>query len=285
MTEQTAAIIVHGGAGAFPKAHLDDYAAGCREAAQAGWALLQRGESAVDVVEAAVMALENNPLFNAGLGSVLNADGGVEMDASIMDGTNLAAGAVAAVQGIRNPIALARKVLEDGEHVLLAGEGARCFARDTGVAECAPEELIVERQRCRWQEKYGTVGSVAVDHEGRLAAATSTGGVFGKRPGRVGDSALIGCGTFADTTAAVSCTGIGEAIIRTVLAKTTRGLVADGRSPAEAAQHAVEVLAAATGSEAGLIVVDRAGRIGHARNTPYMPVALVRAGGETITAV
>jgi beta-aspartyl-peptidase (threonine type) len=266
------ALIVHGGAGHIRDEDLQERLNGCREAALAGWRILESGSAALDAVQAGVEALEDNPLFNAGRGSVLNAAGQVQMDASIMDGTMLRAGAVGAVRRIRNPIRLARKVLDDGRHVLMVGEGAQRFAAEQGIPECDEEELIVPRQRERWEREHGTVGCVAVGAGGRCAAATSTGGRFGMLSGRVGDSALIGCGTYATEQGAVSCTGIGEAIIRAGLARTVIELLKAGLAPCEAAMRAVSELGRLTGSDAGLIVVDRAGRTGYAHNTPHMPI-------------
>lgn len=269
-------IIVHGGAGSTAGGQdLDWRLAGCREAALSGWRLLAAGGTALDAVEAAVTVLENNPLFNAGTGASLNADGVVELDASIMDGTRLAAGAVAAVQGIRNPVHLARKILDDGRHVLLAGPGAARFAREAGIEPCAPETLVVESQRLRWQARHGTVGCVARGADGEFAAATSTGGLFDRLAGRVGDSALIGCGTYAHSRGGVSCTGIGEAIIRTVLAKAAADRLADGVAAPAAARTAIDGFARTTGSEAGLILIDADGAVGFAHNARCMPVCAV----------
>jgi beta-aspartyl-peptidase (threonine type) len=197
------------------------------------------------------------------------------MDAAIIDGNTLSAGAVAAVQGVKNPIKLARRVMEDGRHVLLVGEGARLFAREIGFPECSPETLIVETERKRWEEKHGTVGCVALDGAGKIAVATSTGGIFNKFPGRVGDSPLLGCGTYADQLGGVSCTGRGEAIMRVVLAKSTLELLKSGADPHAAANQAMVLLAKKTGSTGGLIVINRQGKIGYARNTLRMPVCLI----------
>jgi beta-aspartyl-peptidase (threonine type) len=197
------AIIVHGGAGRIRNHELPPKLEGCRAAALTGWNILQRGGSALDAAEAAVVALEDDPLFNAGTGSTLNALGEIEMDAAIMDGATLRLGAVAAVQGIRNPVRLARRVMEDGRHVMLVAGGAVMFARQIGFPECDPQALIVEAERKRWQEKNGTVGCAALDHSGKIAVATSTGGIFNKFPGRVGDSPLPGCGTYADELSGV----------------------------------------------------------------------------------
>lgn len=274
------AIIVHGGAGRVAGHDIEASQAGCRAAALAGWRLLLEGGSALDAVQAAVEKLENNPLYNAGTGAALNAAGEVQMDASIMEGATLAAGAVAAIHSIRNPIRLARKVLDKGPPVLLVCEGALSFARTVGIELCANTELMVEHQRRRWERKHGTVGCVAVDQLGRSAAATSTGGLFDALPGRVGDSALIGCGTYADCFGAVSCTGIGEAIIRAALAKTAVRELQAGYHPMVAAQRALAVLVAGTHSEAGLIIVDRKGRVGYAHNTPHMPVCWLSNDGQ-----
>lgn len=271
-------VIVHGGAGGRAGEDLAAHRAGCAHAAARGWRVLQDGGSALDAVEAAVRCLEDDPLFNAGTGAVLNVLGQVELDASLMDGRTLRAGAVAAVRRIKNPVGLARKVLEAGVHVLLAGEGANRFAAQVGIVECGELSLIVERQRERWQTRHGTVGAVALDAGGRLAAATSTGGLFDKLLGRVGDSAVIGAGTYADAHAAVSCTGAGEAIIRAVLAKAVVDQAQASGDLGAAVQRALRVLQRQTGAEAGLIAVDRCGHIAFARNTAHMPVAGVRAG-------
>ena len=285
MTEFQPSIIVHGGAGPIKDDSLPARLEGCRAAALAGWEMLRDGGNALDAAEAAVIVLEDNPLFNAGTGSTLNSLGQVEMDAAIMEGAALRAGAVAAVTGIKNPIALARRVLEDGRHVLIAAEGAVLFARAIGFPECAPASLIVESEKQRWDSKHGTVGCVACDQNGKLAAATSTGGVFNKLPGRVGDSPLIGCGTYANKFGAVSCTGYGEAIIRVVMACEAVQLLQDGSEPSAAAGLALANLAALTGSSAGLILIDSQGRVGYASNTTHMPVCYVTLGSDPKTAV
>src|SRR5690242_2628953 len=228
-------LIVHGGAWDIPDESVDLCKNGCERALAAGWSILSRGGSALDAVEAAVIVLEDDPIFDAGFGSHLNMDGRVECDAIVMEGATLRAGAVAAVQRVRNPIQLARKVFENSAHMMLVGEGAERFAADQGVSMCAPEELVAEAERDAWLKcrnskhaaahhrghEQGTVGAVALDRDGRLFAATSTGGTCCKLPGRVGDSPLIGCGCYADAEAGgVSCTGYGEAIMKVVLAKT-----------------------------------------------------------------
>lgn len=271
-------IVVHGGAGAIKDESLPARLEGCKEAALAGWKILDRGGSAVDAVEASVVVLENNPLFNAGTGSTLNRLGNVEMDAAIMEGKSLRAGAVAAVSGIKNPISLARRIMEDGRHVMLACEGALSFAREIGFPECPSEDLIVGSAKNLWDEKHGTVGCVALDSSGSVAVATSTGGTFNKLAGRVGDSPLLGCGTYADEYGAVSCTGHGEAIMRVVLGKTAAEFMRAGMDAATAARRSVAMLAEKTGSTGGLIVIDRQGRIGYARNTAHMPVCFIRDG-------
>lgn len=275
MTSPAPAIIVHGGAGSIKDDSLPRRLDGCREAALACWDILQQKGSALDAVEAAVVALEDNPLFNAGTGSTLNSLGQVEMDAAIMEGGTLRAGGVAAVQGIKNPIKLARRIMEDGRHVLLAGEGARLFARQIGFLEVAPESLIAEPERKRWQDKHGTVGCVALDCTGRIAVATSTGGIFNKLPGRIGDSPLPGCGTYSNEFGAASCTGHGEAIMRILMAHAALDFLRAGIEPMESAKRAVTLLANKTGSTGGLIVIDRQGHIGYARNTERMPVCCV----------
>ena len=274
------AIIVHGGAGRIRDEELPARLDGCRAAALTGWKILQQGGSALDAAEAAVAALENDPLFNAGTGSTLNAVGRVEMDAAIMDGNTLRAGSVAAVQGVKNPIQLARRVMEDGRHVMLVGDGALAFVRQIGFPECAPEALIVAAQRKRWNEKHGTVGCVAFDASGKIAVATSTGGTFNKLPGRVGDSPLPGCGTYADDVGGVSCTGSGEAIMRLVMGKSAVELLKTGADPQAAAHQTVRLLAQKTGGMGGLIVIDGNGRIGYARNTERMPVCFIAGAGR-----
>jgi beta-aspartyl-peptidase (threonine type) len=283
MTSFSPAIIVHGGAGAIKDDSVPARLQGCRNAAMAGWQILERGGSALDAAEAAVVVLEDNPLFNAGTGSTLNRLGKIEMDAAIMEGKSLRAGAVAAASGIRNPVSLARRVLEDGRHVLLVCEGALLFAREIGFPEWPAERLVVESAQKLWNDTHGTVGCVAFDSSGCVAVATSTGGTFNKLPGRVGDSPLLGCGTYADEPGGVSCTGHGEAVMRAALAKSAVEFMRNGADASTAAQQAVTLLAQRTGSTGGLIVIDRQGGIGYARNTTHMPVCFVR-GGASVTA-
>jgi beta-aspartyl-peptidase (threonine type) len=290
-------ILVHGGAGPLGE-HRDERMAGCLAAARRGHAILARGGSALDAVEAAVVALEDDPLFNAGTGSCLNAEGNVEMDASIMNGEELSAGAVAVVSTIKNPIRLARAVMEQTPHVLLAAEGAARFAREIGVPFCDPRSLVTEHARRQLavelakartltnaqatktrQTGGGTVGAVARDAHGHVAAATSTGGMTGKRPGRIGDAPLIGCGTYADDLAgAASSTGHGEMIIKVVLAKTACELLRAGRAPSDGAQAAINDLRRVQGT-AGIILVDRNGRLGFGFNTESLARAWVDSDG------
>ena len=280
MANFTPSIIVHGGAGPIKDDSLEARLAGCQEAALAGWQIVEHGGAALDAVEAAVVVLEDNPLFNAGTGSTLNNLGKVEMDAAIMEGQSLRAGAVAAVSGIKNPIKLARQIMEDGRHVMLAGDGALIFARQIGFAEVSSESLTSERERNRWQNAHGTVGCVAFDREGKLAVATSTGGIFNKLPGRVGDSPLLGCGTYANKHGAVSCTGHGEAIMRILMARAALEYLQNGIEPFEAARCAVGDLERLTGSTGGLILIDRCGRVAYARNTSHMPICSITHTGE-----
>lgn len=270
------AIIVHGGAGADPGEDRDELRDGVREAAVAGWRVLAAGGRALDAVEHAVRALEAHPRFNAGRGSVLTAAGTIEMDASIMEGDRLACGAVAAVSRVANPISLARRVLDDGRHVLLVAHGAEDFARQVGIPACDPATLITERQRARHAGRAaaGTVGAVALDRHGTVAAATSTGGMAGKRPGRVGDSALIGCGTYAESTlGGVSCTGDGEAIIRVVLARRALDVLKEAGDAQAAARIGVDVLTEEGRGHGGLVLLDWRGCPGWAQSTPLMPIA------------
>lgn len=295
------ALIVHGGAWDIPDEAVDACRSGCRRALEAGWAILSRGGPALDAVEAAIVVLEDEPVFDAGTGSHLNLDGRVELDAIVMDGTTLRAGAVAAVQRIRNPIRLARKVLEKCEHMMLVGAGAERFAAEHGIESCDPEELVTEAERLAWMRcredrhaaahhrghQQDTVGAVAMDRDGRLIAGTSTGGTCCKRPGRVGDSPLIGCGCYADAQAgAVSCTGWGEAIMKIVMAKTAAELLrADAVDPMAAAREAVRLLAERGRGTGGLILLDRQGRPAYAYSTPRMAYGLVEDSGEFVTGV
>jgi beta-aspartyl-peptidase (threonine type) len=270
------ALVVHGGAGTIRPEVEDASKAGMERALARGWAILQSGGSGLDACEQAIVELEDDPAFNAGVGSHLNREGKAQLDAILMDGAALRAGAVAAVERIRNPIRLARLVLERGEPVLLAGAGAEAFAQECGIPLCDPADLVTPGEYERWRNRansfhLGTVGAVALDSAGNLYAGTSTGGIFLKHPGRVGDSPLIGCGCFADNeSAAVSCTGKGELIMKVVMAKSAADFVAAGQHPQAAAEAALNLLERKTGGKAGLILVDRAGRIGVSFSTPHM---------------
>ena len=271
---------MHGGAGREAAEERAPRRAGLARAAEAGWQVLARGGSALEAVVEAVVVLEDDPHFNAGLGSVLTVEGTLEMDASVMAGETLAAGAVGAVSRVANPVRLAHAVLAEGREVLLVGEAAAALAERYGLPRCAPEALVTEEARRRWRERRPptgeTVGAVARDGTGHVAAATSTGGVAGKRSGRVGDSAVIGAGTYADDRlGAGSATGPGEAIIRLCLVRSALELVGRGRGrdPAWVAQHALAELQRRLGAAAGLVLVDPAGRIGIAHTTEAMAAA------------
>ncbi len=279
----TLSLAIHGGAGTIRRAELNAaretaYRDGLGQALQSGWGILREGGAALDAVETAVRALEDNPLFNAGRGAVFTHDGRHEMDAAIMSGRDLRAGAVAAVSGIKNPVSLARRVMEETQFVLLCGRGAEEFARESKCEFAPPEyfhdELRHEQllQALREHEvrldhsavkKFGTVGAVARDSQGHLAAATSTGGMTNKRYGRIGDTPLIGAGTYADDqTCAVSCTGHGEFFIRTVTAYDVACLLKYKNLTLSAAcEQVVNVTLRELGGEGGLIAVDQAGNV------------------------
>ena len=287
------ALIIHGGAGSGgPAAERVPRKVAMLKAVEAGAAVLRAGGSALDAVIASLSVLENNPLFNAGYGSTLNADGEVEMDASVMiaDHTGARAGAVAAIKGVKNPVRLARAVMEHTPHVLMAGRGAEHLAHRYGVEVVHPDVLVSPRARVRYlegirrekegmDENHGTVGAAALDADGKLAAATSTGGTAGKLPGRVGDSAIIGAGTFADRTAAASATGHGEAIIRASLCRETVEAIRNSALNDVARRKIIELIAP-QGSEAGIVLVDRRGRVGYAHNAGAMEVGIFDNGGE-----
>ncbi len=293
-------LIVHGGAWDIPDELLGECRAGCRRALEEAWGVLRRGGSAMDAVELAIMALENAPAFDAGLGSHLNRDGRVQLDAILMDGQTLEAGAVAAVERVRNPIRLARRVLEASEHMMLVGTGAEQFAREQQMELCEPVELEHPRERAAWEKcrvddhaaehhvghSAGTVGAVAMDARGNLVAGTSTGGTCCKLPGRVGDSPLVGCGCYADSEAGgVSSTGWGEAIMKIVMAKTAAEFLRSGKSAQEAAEASVKLLAERARGTGGLILLDREGRPGFAWNTTRMAFGYVERGEEFVIPV
>lgn len=274
------ALIVHGGAWAIPSELKQACRNGVLAGLDRGWNVLRNGGTALDACEQAIIQLENDPVFDAGIGSHLNRDGRIQMDAILMDGRSLKSGAVIAVERVLNPIRLARLVLERSEHMMLAAAGAELFARENGLGLCDPKELITDSEAQIWSEKsgkvtnFGTVGAVAVDAEGNLASGTSTGGTLYKYPGRVGDSALIGCGCYADnSSAAISCTGHGESVMKLVLAKTASDFVLSGKSAQDAAVAAVSLLGKRTTGRGGLIIVDREGRVGASFSTPAMAYA------------
>lgn len=268
-------ILVHGGAGDVPADRIALHVEGCEKAAAAGAEVLAAGGSALDAVQRAVEVLEDDPLFNAGTGACLTAEEGIELDASIMNGADLAAGGVCALPPFRHPIAIARKVMEATRHVLLAAEGAARFAETQGFERAELASMITERARKRLDEARGTVGAVARDAHGHVAAATSTGGMVNKMTGRVGDSPLIGAGTYADDgAAACSTTGHGEAMIRVCLAKTAiehaRTLAAD-----EAAVLGLTRMEERTQECGGAILARPDGSLGLARTTRTMSWAAV----------
>jgi L-asparaginase / beta-aspartyl-peptidase len=282
VTSRVPALLIHGGAGADPAFGRDELRQGMRDAVAAGWTRLQDGGSAVDAVEAAVRAMEDNPRFNAGRGSVLTSDGTVEMDASIVEGDTLKNGAVACVTNMLHPITLARHILDHERYSFFVGEGAMARARALGLPFCEPEELVTDLQRKRLESfMAGTVGAVALDRRGLIAAATSTGGMTGKTPGRVGDSPVIGCGTYAESTSGgVSCTGEGEAIIRVVLARRTIDILKVAGDPMHACQIAMDILVEEGRGSGGLICIDWKGRLGWAHSTPLMPVGYMSPGHD-----
>ena len=312
------ALIAHGGAGGrAPTSERATRRRALLAAVDSGARILREGGSALDAVAATVKMLEDDPLFNAGYGSVLTLDGQVEMDAAVMvaehDRTNqsspngasgaaardlapvmirIRAGGVVLVSRVRNPILLARAVMELTAHVLLGGTGAERLARRAGLETCRPDELISERSRERWQkliesramaaedevDRHGTVGAVAIDAHGNIAAATSTGGISGKLPGRIGDSAIIGAGLFADPRGSASATGAGEAILRMGLCREAV-LALEHEPPAKVAERAIALLAEETNAQAGIVLVDSSGRIGYAHNAQAMQVAIFDSRG------
>jgi L-asparaginase / beta-aspartyl-peptidase len=298
-------LMIHGGAGALEDLKYEASEAEFKQSITAileqGRALLEKGGSALDAAEYCVMLLEDNRLYNAGRGSVLNAEGQVEMDAALMNGSDLRAGAVACIKNIKNPIALARRVLEQGEHVMLVADGALEFAefcrietypddyfiteaRIRQLAEAkAAGRMMLDHERIKPSQKLGTVGAVARDLQGNLAAATSTGGLVNKRWGRVGDTPVVGAGVFADNeTCAVSATGYGEQFLRTVLAKTISDFVQfRGMDGSAAAKAGIEYLVAKVNGEGGVIVIDHAGRCATAQSTSGLIRGWIEMSGET----
>ena len=265
-------LIVHGGAGAPHPDEYDHRQSAVGRALDAGWEALAEG--ALEAVVAAVRSLEDEPALNAGIGASLNRDGNVELDAGLMEGTTLRAGAVGAVRDVRHPVDLARAVMEDGRHVLLVGQGAAEFARASGVETCDPATFLTDRQLRRWQEPADTVGAVARDDLGRTAVAVSTGGMARKWPGRVGDSPLPGAGFYADDRGGAACgTGVGEGFMRLCLCHLAVMEMAHGMSADQVAEAAVSHLRARVGGSGGIILIDASGRSAAAFNTPFMPWA------------
>jgi beta-aspartyl-peptidase (threonine type) len=291
-------LVVHGGAWAVPDEMVDAHLNGVRNALAAGWRALEHGGSALDAVEEAVVVLEEDETFDAGRGSFLNREGKVQLDALIMEGATLRAGGVGCVERLRNPVRAARKILSESPHVYFVGEGAERFAAEHGISLCKNEELVIQREVDRLREfqahaaeqkpdlfaptvSHDTVGAVALDKKGDIAAATSTGGTLNKAPGRLGDSSLIGCGCYADNkTAAASTTGWGEPIMKLVLAKWAADRVAAGNLPEWVAAEAINYLKSRVNGHGGMILLDARGRLGIAHNTPRMAWALKTAKEE-----
>jgi len=295
-------LVVHGGAWAMPDDMVQAHLHGVRNALVAGWRVLERGGPALDAVEEAVVIMEDDETFDAGRGSFLNRDGKVQLDALIMDGSTLRAGGVGCVERLKNPIRAARKILSESPHVYFVAEGAEQFAAEHGVALCRNEDLVVAREVERLREyqelaargsandgedlfapsiSHDTVGAVALDRGGNIAAATSTGGTLNKAPGRLGDSSLIGCGCYADNlSAAASTTGWGEPIMKLVLAKWTADRVSAGNLPEWAAQEAMNYLKQRLNGHGGIIVLNAQGQFGIAHNTPRMAWACKTAEKE-----
>jgi L-asparaginase / beta-aspartyl-peptidase len=294
-------LILHGGAWDIPDDAVDACKSGCLRALHAGWAILSNGGHALDAIQASITVLEDDPVFDAGYGSHLNLDGQVECDAIIMDAATLRAGSVAGLHRVKNPIQAARAVLEKCPHMMLISDGAERFAHAYGIPLCDPKDLISPAEREAWQRcrdnthasehhrghEQGTVGAVAFDDQGRLFAATSTGGTCCKLPGRVGDSPLIGSGCYADSeTGAVSSTGYGEAIMKVILAKTACDFLRPaGSTPTRAAQAAVQLLLRRGGGTGGLILLDKLGNPAFAFNTPRMAYAFVTPDSTFLTSV
>ena len=290
-------LVVHGGAWAMPDDVVEDHSCGVEKALRVGWEVLASGGSALKAVEEAVVVMEDDDTFDAALGSFLTADGKVQMDALIMDGATLRAGGVGCVERLRNPIRAARLILSESPHVYFVGEGAEQFVNGLGMELIDNSELVIEREKIRlaaakaaaaegkrdltFAGGHDTVGAVALDASGHLAAATSTGGTVNKTPGRVGDSSLIGCGCYADDqSAAVSCTGWGEPMMKLVLGKWAADRVASGAPPELATREAIGYLSSRLDGHGGMILLDARGRYGIAHNTPRMAWAAKTSNSE-----
>lgn len=310
--------VIHGGAGTITKQNMTpqleaSYQAKLKEALVAGYQILRDGRPGLDAIEAALRLLEDSPLFNAGKGAVLTSSGTVELDASIMEGNTLKAGAVASLKHIKNPISLARLVMEKSPHVMMVSQGAEDFAKQLGIEMMPNEYFLTERRQKELEkkkedekkkahfskepaydsfasieepEKYGTVGAVALDKAGNLSAGTSTGGISNKRFGRVGDSPIIGAGTYANNrTCAISCTGDGEYFIRSCVAHDISALVEyRGISLKEAAQSVLDKVEK-IGGKGGLIAIDRSGRVAMPFNTAGMYRGSISADGKPLVAI
>ena len=304
-------LLIHGGAWAMPDGEVAAHEHGIRTALDAGWAVLERGGCALDAVEAAVVVMEDDETFDAGRGSFLTRDGRVQLDALMMNGADLRTGGVACVERLPNPIRAARLVLDESPHVYFVGTGAERFALSHGMKLCDNMDLVIPREQKRLYaaqeaelngqadttfsgepaefraglalDSHDTVGAVALDAEGNLAAGTSTGGTLNKAPGRVGDSSLIGCGCYADNlSAAVSLTGWGEPIMKLVLGKWAVDRVEAGAAPQEAAEAAIAYLHRRLGGHGGVILLGPDGRVGLAHNTPRMAWGLATGEGKSL---
>lgn len=305
-------LVIHGGAGTIVKGKIAPekeklYEQALQQALQAGSAILANNGSALDAVQAAVMVLEDNLLFNAGKGAVLTNEGTIELDAAIMDGGSLKAGAVSGITTIKNPVTAARAVMDKSEHVMMIGKGAEQFAAMNGCTVVEPSYFYTENQQLQWKRshendsskimyklneadslqqllhKFGTVGAVALDKQGNLAAATSTGGMMNKKYGRVGDAPIIGAGTYANNaTCAISCTGWGEYFIRLVLSKTVSDQIEwTHKTLQAAADEMIYKQLNQLGGSGGLIAVDKNGNIAMPFNTPGMMRGYIKSTGET----
>ena len=306
--KNTPTLLIHGGAWAMPDDAIEAHEHGIAKALDAGFAVLEGGGTAVEAVEAAVVVMEDDEIFDAGRGSYLTNDGRVQLDALLMNGENLRTGGVACVEHLRNPIKAARLVLEQSPHVYFVGVGAERFAMQHGMRLCDNMELVIPREQERLYAaqaaelqglkdtlfsgeipvpdpmlSHDTVGAVALDVHGNLAAGTSTGGTLNKAPGRVGDSSLIGCGCYADNlSAAVSLTGWGEPIMKLVLGKWAVDRVAAGATPQDAASAAIAYLYERLGGHGGVILLGPEGQIGLAHNTPRMAWGLATRDGKSL---
>ena len=294
-------VVVHGGAWNIPEELEGPHIRGCERAASYGHDILRCGGTALDAVEEAVASLEDDPVFDAGTGSVLTQAGSVEMDAIVMDGSTLKSGAVGAIQRVRNPVRVARRVMDETSFSLLVGDGAVAFARRMGFEDYPEERLLVGvelddyleftrtgvlRTAEEFSGRSDTVGACAIDLEGHLACATSTGGIRRKMAGRVGDSPLVGCGAYADDrVGAASATGWGEKIMAVLLSKAALDRLAAGLTPSDACSDAIAMMKARVSGYGGVIMVDKSGTVGYHHNTPKMAFAFVEGSGSVKAAI